>query len=61
MLWARVVDARGLLGDLLGAGPEVCRDRSPVLNALFNRAEALRREINYRDAFLGPEDQGGVL
>jgi len=58
MLWARVVDARGLLGDLLGAGPEVCRDRSPVLNALFNRAEGAAPRDQLSGRFPRPGGSG---
>lgn len=60
-LWARVVELWAPLGELTGATADICRDRLPALNGIDRRMEGLRREINYRDDFLRPEDRGGSL
>jgi len=60
-LWARVVELWAPLGELTGATADICRERLPALNGIHRRMEGLRREINYRDDFLRPEDQGGSL
>jgi len=60
-LWARVVELWAPIGALTGATADVCRERLPALEALEWRRESLRRDINYRDDFLRPDDQGGVL
>ncbi len=60
-LWARVVELWAPLEELTGATAEICRDRLPARNSLADRMELLRRDINYRDDFLRPEDQGGSL
>jgi len=60
-LWARVVELWAPIEELTGATAETCRERMPALNGIHGRMEALRREINYRDDFLRPEDQGGSL
>jgi len=60
-LWARVVELWAPLGELTGATADICRDRLPALNGIDRRMEGLRREINYRDDLLRPEDQGGSL
>lgn len=60
-LWARVVELWAPLEELTGATADICRDRLPALNGIDRRMEGLRRDINYRDDFLRPEDQGGSL
>lgn len=60
-LWARVVELWAPLGELTGATADICRERLPALNGIADRMELVRREINYRDDFLRPEDQGGAL
>ncbi len=60
-LWARVVELWAPIGALTGATADVCRDRLPALEGLERRRERLRLDINYRDDFLRPEDQGGML
>jgi len=60
-LWVRVVELWAPLGELTGATADICHERLPALNGIDRRMEGLRREINYRDDFLRPEDQGGSL
>ncbi len=60
-LWARVEELWQPLGALTGATADILRDRLPVFAGLARRIESLRRDINYRDDFLRPEDQGGSL
>ncbi len=60
-LWARVVELWAPIEELTGATADICRERLPALNGIDRRMEGLRREINYRDDFLRPEDQGGSL
>lgn len=60
-LWARVEELWQPLGALTGATAAILRDRLPVFDGLARRMEGLRRDINYRDDFLRPEDQGGSL
>ena len=59
--WARVVALWAPIEGLTGATADILRDRLPVFDGLARRMESLRREINYRDDFLRPEDQGGLL
>jgi hypothetical protein len=59
--WARVEELWQPLGELTGATADILRDRLPVFAGLARRMESLRRDINYRDDFLRPEDQGGSL
>lgn len=60
-LWARVEERWQPLEGLTGAPAGIRRDRLPVFAGLARRMEGLRRDINYRDDFLRPEDQGGSL
>jgi len=60
-LWARVVELWAPIEELTGATAGILRDRLPVFAGLARRMESLRRDINYRDDFLRPEDQGGSL
>lgn len=60
-LWARVVELWAPIEELTGATAGILRDRLPVFAGLARRMESLRRDINYRDDFLRPEDQGRSL
>jgi len=60
-VWEGVVELWGPIGALTGATAADCRDRFPALENLERRREALRVEINYRDDFLRPGDQGGSV